>query len=744
MRMEVSKKFIIGWVTCQILIGLVGETPAEDLVLLRHLPSNDPRRAVLRIDVATRSPHRVNPFLYGKFTEHLGQNIYNGIDAQILMNPTFGKWAFSAGDSLIDGGATVESDLGKIAAQIERYSRWLGLPNPSLLLESYKEGAAFGWMRTGSKKEVVLSPDVGDSGNRAQRIEVVHASEQRPQGIMQYVFLPLHRTRNFFYQIVAKATKPGYVLLSIHSLGPGGKVGEELAFEGVSLEREYTITQGWLEISPEKAVTPDSLYLFAITSTSPANFVIDRVLLYPDDHVNFADPDVIRFYQESHLPIMRWPGGNFVSGYHWTNGVGVLYNRRTLVNPAWGGLEYNLFGTDEFVALCRAIGCQAMICVNAGDGAPGEAAAWVEYCNGSKDTRMGRLRAENGHPEPYGIKYWEVGNELYGQWQIGWTTPQGYADRYDQFYTAMKSADPSIQVLACGDRTYKENEWNNQLISRDAAKLGIITDHILTGGLVDSTTNPNELYQASLGYAAQLGHEYRDLRQHMSTGGVKQPRLAITELQLFAHFRRDAKQPWAGGGLSAETMPDNKTITEALYDATIIHECIRMGDFVEMLTHSATVNHGAGLQKRKERVWADPSYYGHLMGQVLSGCIPVAVSLECGTYSTRRAFADIRPMQNIPVLDAMAVLSLDESKLHLMLVHRASTTGPISITIDPGSFEAASEADVLSLAAETMYARNTLNDPDKIKARGSTITLRGGKTQITLPPYSLTRVTFKK
>jgi alpha-N-arabinofuranosidase len=308
----------------------------------------------------------------------------------------------------------------------------------------------------------------------------------------------------------------------------------------------------------------------------------------------------------------------------------------------------------------------------------------------------------------------------------------------------MKRADPSIEVMACGDRTYNQNEWNNQLILKESDKLGIITDHILTGGEVESNTDPDELYQASLGYASQLGREYRDLGRRMTAGGIKHPRLAITELQLFAQFPRDSKAAGKTGNLTAETMPDNKTITEALYDATIIHECIRMGDFVEMLTHSATVNHGAGLQKRKERVWADPSYYGHLMGQVLSEGIPVAVNLECGTFSTHRAFADIQPVKNLPVLDAMAVLSPDESKLHLMLVHRSSTTGPISITIDPGSFDAASEADVLSLAAETMYARNTLSAPDKIKPRGSTITLRGGKAQITLPPYSLTRVTFKK
>src|SRR3974377_1507401 len=181
--MLILTRIVIVWLIVLMTGGFVGKTAAEDLVLFRHSPSNDPRRATIRIDLETRSPYRVNPLLFGKFTEHLGHNIYNGIDAQILMNPTFGKWAFSSGDNPIDGGAIMESDPRKITNRIERYAHWLSLPNPSLLVESYKEGAAFGWMRTGSREEVVLSPDVGESSDRAQRVEVLRTSEPAPQGI---------------------------------------------------------------------------------------------------------------------------------------------------------------------------------------------------------------------------------------------------------------------------------------------------------------------------------------------------------------------------------------------------------------------------------------------------------------------------------------------------------------------------------------------------------------------------------
>ena len=253
----------------------------------------------------------------------------------------------------------------------------------------------------------------------------------------------------------------------------------------------------------------------------------------------------------------------------------------------------------------------------------------------------------------------------------------------------MKGADPTIEIMGCGDKTYKNNRWNLQLIETAGQKLKCVTDHILTGGSVDSSTDPSELYHASMGYASQLGREYRDLREQMLSAGIQNPHLAITELQLFAHFHSVASKGQRPGGLSPETMPDNQTISEALYTASIIHECIRLGDFVEMLTHSATVNHGGGLLKRKERVWANPSYYGHEMGIALAGGTPVGVSVQSATYSTHRSFGDIQPMSGIPVIDAVAVLSPDDSTLTMELLHRGAKTGPISLMLDSGDFKPA-------------------------------------------------------
>ena len=133
--------------------------------------------------------------------------------------------------------------------------------------------------------------------------------------------------------------------------------------------------RGSLEV--EAQAPADAVYRLAITAGSAGQFVIAHVLLRPADHISGADADVVRFWKQSRLPLLRWPGGNFVSSYHWEDGIGPSDARPSKPNYAWGGVETNLFGTDEFMDFCGAVGCEPMICVNAGSGTPDEAARWV-------------------------------------------------------------------------------------------------------------------------------------------------------------------------------------------------------------------------------------------------------------------------------------------------------------------------------------------------------------------------------
>jgi alpha-N-arabinofuranosidase len=714
-----------------------------DSDLFEHIPIGQDERATIHIDGAVRSTYKVSPKLFGKFCEHLGFNIYGGMEAQVLFNPTFGKWSFTtrgSGVSRPDGGVAFESDLAKIAIQAHQYSERVGLHDASLLLRDLDAGCAFGWVRLGGIEDVRTSPDVGSHGDRAQRVEILGDAPRTPLGIAQRTYLPLHRTRGYEFRLVARAFQPVSVTLSLAPIEPDGDVGPALASVNVDLGTEWKTIGGQLCIPDAANIHPEGVFQLFLTAEGGANLVIDRLLLYPDDHVNYADPGVIRFLNESKLPLLRWPGGNFVSGYHWRDGVGPVDARPTLPNPAWPGLEPNLFGTDEFIAFCQQVGCEPMICVNAGAGSSEDAAAWVEYCNGAPNTPMGRLRAENGHPEPYDIRIWEIGNEVHGDWQVGWTTPGGYVDRYRRFVSAIRQVDPTIHILACGDQLLGLNsEWNRRLIDEGGETVRTITDHLLTGGPVGPTTDPAELYHAFMGYASTLGDLYAPLIERMTTQGVDDPHIAITELQLFARF---SGQPRPGKPLRPEWLPTPATISEALYLLTLINSFIRMEGTVEMLTHSATVNHGGGLRKARQRVWANPVHYAHQMAVDMSGGTPLKVQVACDAHTTTHSFGHIPAHRCIPVLDAMAVIGEDEQQLIVVLVNRSARDEPIDLTIVLDNLAVGTEAHLVALVGETMYDQNTLAEPERIVPRTATVPIRNGELLLSIRPFSLVCLTF--
>ena len=156
--------------------------------------------------------------------------------------------------------------------------------------------------------------------------------------------------------------------------------------------------------------------------------------------------DVLDAVRPLRIPVLRWPGGNFVSGYHWLDGVGPAAERPRRSELAWYAEESNRFGTNEFLEYCRVLDTEPYICVNMGSGTMDEAQAWVEYCNGTGNTHWANLRRAHGHPEPYRVRYWGLGNEMYGSWQIGHLSPEDYVKKARAFALVMKRTDPDIEL----------------------------------------------------------------------------------------------------------------------------------------------------------------------------------------------------------------------------------------------------------------------------------------------------------
>lgn len=229
---------------------------------------------------------------------------------------------------------------------------------------------------------------------------------------------------------------------------------------------------------------------------------MDSLSLMSADNISGMRRDTLDLLKDMGGTIYRWPGGNFVSGYDWTDGIGNRDQRPNKRNLHYAGLassfsseqamlasdrakiiEYGLYsiiepndmGTDEFIAMCEYIGAEPYIVVNTGLGESDAAAKWVEYCNGSIDTEYGAKRVENGNPEPYNVVYWGIGNEMNGSHQLGYMPSQSqYILKHDKFITAMKAVDEDIKVFAVGDNY---SDYTKIMMQQSSNSFDYIQEH---------------------------------------------------------------------------------------------------------------------------------------------------------------------------------------------------------------------------------------------------------------------------
>jgi alpha-N-arabinofuranosidase len=251
---------------------------------------------------------------------------------------------------------------------------------------------------------------------------------------------------------------------------------EDVAGGRTYAEAEVRDIQGdWKQypfvLRPDRA---DSHARLAILFPGKGRLWVDQVSLLPGDAVGGVRADVEARVAALRPAFLRWPGGNVAQDYHWRWGVGPRDRRPLWTNLAWKNeREPGDIGTDEFVAFCRRVGAEPSITVNVeGRGATvEEAAAWVEYCNGPATSRYGAMRAANGHPEPHRVKYWEIGNEIWGDWVRGHTGADTYARNALRYAQAMRAVDPTIELIATGDN---DMGWNRAVLRA----AGSVIDHL--------------------------------------------------------------------------------------------------------------------------------------------------------------------------------------------------------------------------------------------------------------------------
>ncbi len=327
------------------------------------------------------------------------------------------------------------------------------------------------------------------------------------------------------------------------------------------------------------------------------------------------------------MPIVRWPGGCFVSSYHWVDGVGP--ERTPAYDKAWNVEDPNTFGTDEYVKWCRKVGCEPYICTNAGTGTAEEMSDWVEYCNLNVG-KWGRMRISNGSPEPFNVKYWSVGNENWGGHEIGAKTVQEWGPLVCESAKMMRSVTHDAKLFAAA--TIGE-EWTLPLLE----KTGYLLDYISIHGYWDPLwldNNPADYLTCMMKTDAPDNEIMRARRILEKAGfGDGSIRIAFDEWNL-----RGWHHPWHGdfrrgfdiGARDKNDINATYTMADALFSACFLNACLRNSDIVDIACFSPVVNARGAICTNSEGIVRRTTFYVFKMytGLLEKYVVPVNIDSE--------------------------------------------------------------------------------------------------------------------
>ncbi len=455
---------------------------------------------------------------------------------------------------------------------------------------------------------------------------------------------------------------------------------------------------------------------FAITFCEEGTIWIDDVSLISQDAHNGVRTEYFELIETMNPGIMRYPGGCFADGdaSHWEDGVGDVDQRPTNWDNHWGNYQRMDFGTDEFVQFCRDVDMEPQITVNFGSGSPTEAASWVEYANGDIATEYGGFRAQNGHPEPYNITFWEIGNEQYGDWEIGHTSATEYAARFRHFANSMKAVDPSIKVIANGAFS---RAWTDTILTLAGDVMDYVSVHYCIPWNV-SEYSDQEIYQAVVAAPLHFGALLEMLEQRIHSLTQENVRIAITE--------------WWNDFYPLEH--HNETLEVGLFVAGMLNLFQRETDILDLANRSTFVEILACMGNDEPfAFYATPAAHVLSLYSNYSGAVPVSCGVVCSTYSSPHV-NEIPAMASVPFLD-VSVTRKDE-RIYLNVVNRSLNDIETKIIMTGGEIE--SEAVVRTINGHDVLSNNHEPPHDNIVIEESPLSGISQTFLYTFPAHSVT------
>jgi alpha-L-arabinofuranosidase len=621
-----------------------------DDVSLEKIAQREPPAPAITVEAGkVGEPMSVN--IYSQFIEHLGRCIYGGIWAEMLEDR---KFYFP-----------ITSDYH---------------PYRSLESTPYPVVGASPWQILGAADGVAMSTNQPFVGLHTPAIRAGSGLRQRDLGVVQ--------GRKYVGYLWLKS--PGAAAAQVEvalTWGEGERDRSSVSLGRVKKEYRrfpFEFTAG--------ATTDKAQLELGVTG---GEVLIGTVSLMPADNVEGLRADTLARLKELGAPIYRWPGGNFVSGYDWRDGIGDRDRRPPRTNPAWTGVEHNDFGMHEFIRFCRIVGAEPWITVNTGFGDAYSAAAQLEYCNGSPKTLWGARRAGNGSATSFGVKYWGIGNEMWGPWQLGYMALEQYVLKQNWVVDKMRAVDPNIICISSGNA----GPWSSGLLKDCSEHMNFIAEHFYCQerpGLWAHVRQIPDNIRAKADF-------HRQARKDLPGLQSKDIRIAMTEWNYWYG-------PHAFGELGTRYF-----LKDALGIAAGVHEYARQSDIVGSAFYAQTVNVIGAVKVSRRNAAMETT------GLVLQ------------LY--RHHFGELPVTTRTPgLVDAQAAWSRDRKTLTIGVVNASLQDLQVPLTVQGAKLKGTGKR--WEIAGADPQAHNDPDQPPQVVIRETA--MKGGTDRLSVGPCSVT------
>lgn len=620
--------------------------------------------ATVTVD-ATKTGEPISKYIYGQFIEHLGRCIYGGLWSEMLEDRKFFY------------PVTGEAPAWEMVTPGKSSFEGAGYPY-ELLVRSP-------WMIIGPRQAVRMATVDAYVGEHTPEITLPGGG--KPAGIEQER-LALTAGKEYVGRVIlsgAEGAGPVEVSLvwgggaTMRQTVTVGRIGAQYAKYPLRFRAGGTTDNGRLEIVAKGSGT----------------FRIGTVSLMPADNIYGWRVDTVAALKQLNSPVYRWPGGNFVSGYNWRDGLGDPDKRPPRKNPAWKGVEHNDVGIHEFMALMREIRAEPYVAVNTGLSDETAAAQEVEYLNGAVSTALGRLRAQNGHPEPFGVKLFAVGNEMFGDWQLGHMPLSEYVKKHNRVVDAMRKVDPAIEPVAVGAM----GQWSQEMLKQCSDHMNFLSEHVYWQDKADLAEHVGQVSE----FIRKLADTHRGYRKSIASLAGKNIRIALDEWNY-----------WYGPNDFGE-LGTRYFLQDGLGIAAGLHEMFRNSDIYFMANYAQTVNVIGAIKTTPRAAQMETTGLVLKLYRERFGVTPVEVS---GAPAP---------------LDLAAAWTADKSALTVGVVN--PTDQPQAVTLALRGAELTGEGMKWVIAGPDRMSHNDPGRPRVVDIRGEHIRSGGGDLRV--PPLSV-------